>query len=785
MINQISNEISSNENDEKKVSKDTKFTIAEERGKILKNLQKCEEPEREVKFRETIFEFFNEDNQKSKIKQEDAQDDMNIYDVILIMLQNIPDRKKPIGKKFIQWYLDNFVMWLEENNNEEELKKEQLKEYLQQKAIRTCIRDLQISDVLQRIFHVQEEDVIAKRDELIKEMMETHQFKEAADLIMKHGLVDNYTFDELVLPLILCDKGQIVDELLKLKQQFQKDYIRFFDQLVGETDEYVDSFFDSYKEKGLVKINLNRYHGKSLTAFITKFFNERVKTFKFDLEERRDAPRYEGFMKGKALKYFCMQRFEERAMADEVYFEHVKNTLMQSSTDVIRYYLALLWETGYRERRTEVLFWMEYLNTAKTAMEYHDGIQKFLQNPDPTMMQDVQRVIHMRTNSGEEEIMEQLYVFEEQQKYPITIVKNEEQLENLCSELDTVEEGGFIGYDSEFKPFHLVDTLKSRMAIMQLFFNQRAFLIDWVELENNQVDDKLVKKFFERLFLSEKLKVIGFDIKNDMEALFTVRAIKGDYKPEDIKNAICVKKFADILNDLNPKILNMEKRTSKMAVLVENLIGWKMDKSEQCGNWQSRPLRKNQIVYAALDAVAVVELFLKMFEITKNFEPALDVDRLLKDSHMVMTNVKKEKLKKEAKLLTSMSWSEIYEILHVHRDQTKPLQRMSELKILSDTMVLGAGKNLRLLGADVILPRDVNSFTGYINEMRLLDPSEQRYVLTVPSKNSDLLMKEHPELKMILLPNVYSKQPMDLICDFFDNFNLDIRSDDHLLQIDV
>ncbi|CAL2036822.1 unnamed protein product [Caenorhabditis brenneri] len=785
MTNQISNEISSNENDVNKVSKDTKFTIAEERGKILKNLQKCEESEREVKVREAAFEFFNEDNQKSKMKQEDPQDDVNVYEMILIMLQYIPGRKKPIGRKFIQWFLDGFVMWLEENNNEEELKKEQLTEYMKGKAIRTCIRDLQISDILQRIFYVQKEDIIAKRDETIKEMMETHQFKEAADLIMKHGLVDNFTFDELVLPLILCDKGQIVDELLKLKQQFQKDYIRFFDHLIGETDEYVDSFFDPYKEKGLVKINLNRYHGKSLTTFITKFFNERVKIFKFDLEERRDAPRYEGFMKGKALKYFCMQRFEERAMADEVYFEHVKNTLMQSSSEVIRYYLTLLWDTGYRERRIEVLFWMEYLDTVKTAMKYHEGIQKLLQNPDPTMMQDVQRVIQMRTKSGEEELTEQLYVFEEHQKYPITIVKNEEQLENLCSELDTVEEGVFIGYDSEFKPFHLVDTLKSRMAIMQLFFNKRAFLIDWVELENNSVDDKLVKKFFESLFMSKKLKVIGFDIKNDMEALFTVRAIKDDYKPEDIKNAICVKRFADILNDLNPKILNMEKRTSKMAVLVENLIGWKMDKSEQCGNWQARPLRKNQIVYAALDAVAVVELFLKLLEITKQFEPALDAEKLLKDSHMVMTNVKKEKLKKEAKLLTSMPWSEIYEILHTHRDQTKPLQRISELKILSDTMVLGAGKNLRLLGADVILPRDVNSFTGYINEMKLLDPSEQRYILTVPSKNSDLLMKEHPDLKMILLPNVYSKQPMDLICDFFDNFNLDIRPDDQLLQIDV
>lgn len=48
-------------------------------------------------------------------------------------------------------------------------------------------------------------------------------------------------------------------------------------------------------------------------------------------------------------------------------------------------------------------------------------------------------------------------MFEEQKKYPIRIVQNEQDLEILLSELGELEEGMYIGYDSEFKPYHLID----------------------------------------------------------------------------------------------------------------------------------------------------------------------------------------------------------------------------------------------------------------------------------------------------------------------------------------
>ncbi|KAF1761198.1 hypothetical protein GCK72_009452 [Caenorhabditis remanei] len=759
-----------------------KYKTLDDRAKIVKEIMKSEEGDRKEKLRLTFFEFFDEDFRKSRNitseHEEECQYETNVYEMMILFISSIPDRKKEAGKNVTQWFLESFMNWISSRNIGEELKNTQLTERTKESSKKCCVREPAFSDSLRKIFDYSEDDILDKRERMIKEMFENQQYKEASELIIKHGLVDEYTFEQLVLPLILCDKCQIVDELLKLSPRFQKDYLKFLDGFVGKTDEVVDSFFKPYEQKGMVKINLNRFHGKSLTTFIQKFFNGIAKQCHFDVDERRDTPFFEAYMKGKALKYYCMQRFELKVMADELYFEHTKNTLKQSPIDTVFYYFGLLWDSGFVERRIEALFWIRYLNIPTNTHQLPYGIGQFYRNPDPKLTAEVERLLALRTEIPQTEITEQLFVYEKEQKCPITIVKNGEELEELCRELDTVEEGTYIGYDSEFKPGHLTDSSISRMATIQLFFNEKVFLVDCVILEKIDISEGMWKKFFESLFHSKKLTVIGFDMKNDMEALFTVRPIRDDFRQEDVKNFICVKRFVEILNEYDASILSLTKKSCRLITLVEELLNLTMDKTEQTGNWQCRPLRKNQIVYASLDAVIVLDLFRKIFEIVKQYEKQVEIDKLLDESRSFVT-VKKEKVKKETKVLTASPWENMYEILRVHRDPTKPLQRPSELKIIVDTMVLGTGKNLRLLGIDVFIPRDASELQKYLLGMKTF-ANEQRSIVTVPSKSYEAMKAENPNAHFILLQDVYNKQWLDLVTDFLDQFNLDIRKEDGL-----
>jgi hypothetical protein len=47
----------------------------------------------------------------------------------------------------------------------------------------------------------------------------------------------------------------------------------------------------------------------------------------------------------------------------------------------------------------------------------------------------------------------------------------------------------------------------------------------------------------------------------------------------------------------------------KLTDLCAQILGKPLDKSEQFGNWAKRPLRREQLQYAALDAYCLLDLF--------------------------------------------------------------------------------------------------------------------------------------------------------------------------------
>ena len=76
-----------------------------------------------------------------------------------------------------------------------------------------------------------------------------------------------------------------------------------------------------------------------------------------------------------------------------------------------------------------------------------------------------------------------------------------------------------------------------------------------------------------------------------------------------------------------------------LSGLTERLLGQKLNKIDQCSDWEARPLRESQIDYAALDAYVLIELYNELYNLA-----SVDEAKLLEFSKLE-THLKKNQNK--------------------------------------------------------------------------------------------------------------------------------------------
>lgn len=155
--------------------------------------------------------------------------------------------------------------------------------------------------------------------------------------------------------------------------------------------------------------------------------------------------------------------------------------------------------------------------------------------------------------------------------------------------------------------------------------------------------------------------------------------------------------------------------------MVELCLGGKLDKSEQFSNWENRPLRTTQLVYASIDAYCLIEVYdILQEQCRKQNIPFDDIcNKLMHDIKI------KKKTKKNPSIKTAKSKVVNQQPVN-EADTSMPLHTVKTIRFVCDTMVQGLGKSLRQCGIDTII---LNSYTHHDECVKIAN-KENRYILT-------------------------------------------------------
>lgn len=146
-----------------------------------------------------------------------------------------------------------------------------------------------------------------------------------------------------------------------------------------------------------------------------------------------------------------------------------------------------------------------------------------------------------------------------------------------------------VGFDTESKP-SFTKGKSNKIALMQISTQKRCFLFRLQMIGKNQ----RLKEFLE----NENIKKIGVAIHGDLRNL----RVWSKFEPKNFVD------LQNIVGDYGIEELGLQK-------IYAIVFGKKISKSQQLSNWEAKILNRAQQIYAATDAWACRQIYLKL---TKN-----------------------------------------------------------------------------------------------------------------------------------------------------------------------
>ncbi|CAF4702943.1 unnamed protein product, partial [Rotaria sp. Silwood1] len=168
----------------------------------------------------------------------------------------------------------------------------------------------------------------------------------------------------------------------------------------------------------------------------------------------------------------------------------------------------------------------------------------------------------------------------------------------------------------EWKPiFNNTSTSKQRLSIIQIAFSNQIFLLDVLNFFHTCDSQTIQQRLANRLFDDDHVTILCYGFQADASMLTASYPIfeQALLSGKTLLDLSLVQ--TDLMNsrqDIFPYSKLENKAISKdkgLSELVRLCFGKTLNKSERCSNWDRRPLRHAQTLYAATDAYCLLDIY--------------------------------------------------------------------------------------------------------------------------------------------------------------------------------
>ncbi|XP_060070082.1 exonuclease mut-7 homolog isoform X2 [Ylistrum balloti] len=597
--------------------------------------------------------------------------------------------------------------------------------------------------------------------------LEKHKFKEAAVCGGKLGLQDHFSVEEIVLPLILQDKVNLIETYLIGNQRQQQLVVQMLDRLCDRSVDMATIISSS----GVPNAKREKMHWKPLSKLAARLM--KLYDIPSDLCPNISNARGLG-----AVKYLLYKRYIEGSMGAGSWEEMVQSAVGDSAFLKEQLIEQLM---CYNETIAAAK-WADYYQLPDESVPPLVATQRkaLRENPGPTTGEiDGEDWDNDCYTDGD--IKTSWYPLKISQE-AITMVDTKESYWACLQRLS--QPGTTVGIDSEWKP-GFGNTVQ-RVALMQLAVMDHIYLLDLVYLSQHlQMDDW--KQLAARFFCNPAILKLGYGLDSDFQMF--VKTFP--FMKESLANMSRVVELEKVAQKVIDKTVNLlpddtgqsddeegpledsdsgvnikfpRKEARGLSELVRQTLGKPLSKTEQMSNWERRPLRPAQVTYAALDAFVLLEVYDELVRQAQRLKMNIDMEPPV--SMKWMKASKREKMKAKAKgqkftYKEKPSKTKQYTSPSPRGAGPNPMSP-GQLKVVVDSMLQGLGRQLRSCGVDVYILENHEDHDRTIEICRM----ENRIVLT--SGNPYIMVRSHVgEHMCYCVQSVTAKEQVVEVMEYF------------------